>query len=148
MRHLAWKWDKRTLEPDFPISWAKFWRIVLQEVAGTASGIIRIDYLARTLPDVAATTIGSAIGAIPATMTLTTVIVGIAVLVMDGVHVIMSAMARMSAMPFAASGTTLSAALRTSFVLMQQAAVHFVTASTAGNCQHRNEGPNDVFHGR
>jgi hypothetical protein len=144
-------WDKRWLEPNFPFSWAKFWRIVLQEVAGTAGGIIGIDDLAGTLPVAGATT-WTTMRTSPAA-TLTTVIVGIAVLVVDGVHVMstMSTMARvstMASMPLAASGTTLSAALRTSFVLMQQAVVDFVTASTAGDCQHRNEGPNDVFHGR
>jgi hypothetical protein len=99
--------------------------------------------------------------------------VGIAVLVINGAHVLsaaampgvclsamsgvvvsaragvpVSAMARVTAMAMSASGTTFATTFRTSFVLMQQAAVHFVTASTAGNCQHRNEGPNDVFHGR
>jgi hypothetical protein len=74
---------------------------------------------------------------------------GIAILVMNGVHVIGMCMAMTVGMPtFSASGATVSAALRTSFVLMQEVPVHFVASCTAGNCQHRNEGPNDVFHGR
>jgi len=134
--------------------------IVHQEVAWTTRGVVRIGNLARALADVSAIAAGTTI--LASARATVAVIVRIAVLITNRVHAMAMAVAVTASsatpaaalstgfmpMSFAAGRTAVAAAIRTPFVPIQEEVVRFVTTSPAGYRQHRNEGPNEWFHGR